>query len=86
VTGFAVGAAVGSLAATLVLCALTAPAVPEGTFRDTVKSVLVAAVLLVVLLLTEHIPLLWLACAAIGGVLALRPDLVRTALHRRVRR
>jgi hypothetical protein len=51
-----------------------------------VKSVLVAAVLLVVLLLTEHIPLLWLACAAIGGVLALRPDLVRTALHRRVRR
>jgi O-antigen/teichoic acid export membrane protein len=86
VTGFAVGAGVGALSATLLLCALAAPAAPDGTFRDTVKSVLVAAVLLVVLLLTERVPLLWLACAAIGGALALRPDLVRTALHRKVRR
>jgi O-antigen/teichoic acid export membrane protein len=86
VTGFAVGAAVGSLAATLVLCFLAAPAVPVGTFTATVRAILIAAGLLVVLLLTEHIPLLWLACAAVGGVLALRPDLVRTALHRKVRR
>ena len=37
----------------------------------------VAAVLLGVLVLVAPIPLLWLACAAAGGLLSLRPDLVR---------
>jgi O-antigen/teichoic acid export membrane protein len=83
VTGFAVGAAVGALAATLVLCALAAPAMPAGTFAATARAVGIAAVLLVILLLTERVPLLWLACAAVGSLLALRPDLVREKLLRR---
>jgi O-antigen/teichoic acid export membrane protein len=86
VNGLAVGAAVGALSATLLLAILTAPALPPGTFASTARTTLIAAVLLAVLLLTAHLPVLWLACAAVGGLLALRPDLVRKAVARRSRR
>ncbi|MDT0351223.1 lipopolysaccharide biosynthesis protein [Pseudonocardia charpentierae] len=86
VAGLATGAAAGALTATLVLALLTAPALPAGTLGSTARTVLVAAVLLVVLLLTAHLLVLWLICAAVGGLLALRPDLVRGLLHRRPRR
>ena len=86
VNGMAVGAAVGALSATLVLAVLAAPALPHGTLGSTLRTALVAAVLLVVLLLTVHVPVLWLVCATVGGLLALRPDLVRRAVHRRSRR
>ena len=86
VAGLATGAAAGALTATLVLALLAAPALPAGTLGSTARTVLVAAVLLVVLLLTAHLLVLWLICAAVGGLLALRPDLVRGLLHRRSRR
>jgi O-antigen/teichoic acid export membrane protein len=86
VNGLAVGAAVGALTATLLLAMLAAPALPRGQLGSTARTLLIAAVLLVVLLLTAHLPALWLVCAAVGGLLALRPDLVRRALHRRSRR
>ena len=86
VNGMAVGAAVGALSATLVLAVLAAPALPRGTLGSTMRTVLVAAVLLVVLLFTARIPVLWLVCATVGGLLALRPDLVRRAVHRKLRR
>jgi O-antigen/teichoic acid export membrane protein len=82
VAGLAVGAAVGALTATLVLALLAAPALPADSLRSTARTALVAAVLLVALLLTASLPVLWLACAAVGGVLALRPDLVRKAVRR----
>jgi O-antigen/teichoic acid export membrane protein len=86
VNGLAVGAAVGALSATLVLAVLAAPALPHGTLGSTVRTALVAVALLGVLLLTARIPVLWLVCAAVGGLLALRPDLVRRAVHRKPRR
>jgi len=43
-------------------------------------------VLLVVLLLTARIPVLWLVCATVGGLLALRPDVASRVLRRRSRR
>jgi len=82
VAGLAVGAATGALVATLVLALLAAPALSAEIVRSTARAALVAAVLLVVLLLTASIPVLWLACAAVGGVLALRPDLVRKVVRR----
>ncbi|MDT7581062.1 MAG: hypothetical protein QOK35_2326 [Pseudonocardiales bacterium] len=82
VAGLAVGAAAGALVATLVLALLAAPALSAEIVRSTARAALVAAVLLVVLLLTASIPVLWLACAAVGGVLALRPDLVRKVVRR----
>ena len=63
----------------MVLAVLAAPALPRGTLGSTMRTVLVAAVLLVVLLLTARIPVLWLVCATVGGLLALRPDLVSRA-------
>ena len=86
VNGMAAGAAIGALSATLVLAVLAAPALPRGTLGSTARTTLVAAVLLVVLLLTARIPVLWLVCAAVGGLLALRPDVVRRVLRRRSRR
>lgn len=86
VSGLAAGAAVGALTATLLLAILAAPALPPGTFGSTARTTLIAAALLVVLLLTAHLPVLWLVCAGIGGLLALRPDLVRRAVARRSRR
>jgi len=86
VNGMAIGAAIGALSATLVLAVLAAPALPRGTLGSTMRTVLVAAVLLVVLLLTAHVPVLWLVCSAVGSLIALRPDLVRRAMHRRSRR
>lgn len=86
VDGLAAGAAAGALTATLLLAILAAPALPPGTLGSTARTTLIAAVLLVVLLLTAHLPVLWLACAAVGGLLALRPDLVRRAVARRSRR
>jgi O-antigen/teichoic acid export membrane protein len=77
VTGLAVGAAVGAVVATAVLGALAAPVLPPGTTRDLLRGGAVAAILLGVLLLAAPIPVLWLACAAVGGLLALRPDLLR---------
>ena len=82
VAGLAVGAAAGALTATLVLAVLAAPALPADTLSATAKAALVAAVLLVVLLLTASLPVLWLVCAAVGGVLALRPDLVGKVVRR----
>jgi hypothetical protein len=86
VNGLAAGAAVGALTATLLLAILAAPALPPGQLGSIARTMLIATVLLVVLLLTAHLPVLWLVCAAVGGLLALRPDLVRRALHRRSRR
>jgi hypothetical protein len=77
VTGLAVGAAVGAVIATGALGVLAAPVLPSGTTGDLLRSGAVAAILLGVLLMAAPIPLLWLACAAAGGLLALRPDLVR---------
>ena len=68
------------------LAVLAAPALPRGTLGSTARTALVAAVLLVVLLLTARVPVLWLVCAAVGGLLALRPDVVRSLLRRRSRR
>ena len=82
VTGFAVGAAVGAVVATGVFGVLAARVFPSGTAGDLARGVGVAAVLLGVLSLVASIPLLWLACAAAGGVLALRPDLVRRKVVR----
>lgn len=82
VAGLAVGAAAGALTATLVLALLAAPALPADSLSSTARAALVAAVLLVVLVLTASFPVLWLACAAVGGVLALRPDLLRKAVRR----
>lgn len=86
VDGLAAGAAVGALTATLLLGILAAPALPHGTLASTARTVPIAAVLLAVLLLTADVPVLWLVCAAAGGLLALRPDLVRQAVARRSRR
>jgi O-antigen/teichoic acid export membrane protein len=82
VTGLAVGAAVGAVLATAVLGVLAAPVLPPGTARDLGRDVAVAVVLLAVLLLVAPVPLLWLGCAAVGGLLALRPDLVQRAVRR----
>jgi O-antigen/teichoic acid export membrane protein len=83
VTGLAVGAAVGALTATVLLALVSAPVLPPGTLGATARALLVAAVLFAVLLLTARVPVLWLVCAVTGSLLALRPDLVGRALHRR---
>ena len=70
------------MVATGVFGVLAARVFPSGTAGDLARGVGVAAVLLGVLSLVASIPLLWLACAAAGGVLALRPDLVRRKVVR----
>ena len=82
VTGLAIGAAAGALAATVLLALLAAPALPAGTAGATARTALVAAGLLGVLLLAARSPAVWLVCAAVGGLLALRPDLVRRVVGR----
>ena len=82
VTGLAVGAAVGAVVATGALGVLTAPVLPSGTSGDLAADGAVAVVLLAMLLLVSSVPLLWLGCAAVGGILALRPDLVRRRVVR----
>ena len=72
----AVGAAAGAVIATGALGVLAAPVLPSGTAGDLTRGAAVAAALLAVLFLVSSVPLLWLGCATIGGVLALRPDLV----------
>ena len=82
VTGLAVGAAAGATAATVALGVLVAPVLPAGTAGDLARDVAIAAVLIVVLMLAQPLPPLWLACAAVGGLLALRPDLARELVRR----
>ena len=82
VTGLAVGAAAGALTATAVVALLAEPALPAGTPGATLRATAAAAVLLVVLLLAADVPLLWLACAAVGSLLALRPELLARAVRR----
>ena len=82
VVGLANGAAAGALAATAVLTVLALPALPAGTVPGTLRTLAAAAALLVLLLLTARVPALWVACAAVGGLVALRPELPRRLVRR----
>jgi O-antigen/teichoic acid export membrane protein len=82
VVGLAIGAAVGAAATTGVLAVLTAPVLPPGAAGDLARCVAIAAMLLGVLLVASSVPVLWLGCAAVGGLLALRPDLVARGVRR----
>jgi O-antigen/teichoic acid export membrane protein len=82
VTGLAVGAAAGAVVATGALGVLAAPVLPSGTSGDVIRAVAVAAALLAVLFLVSSVPVLWLGCAAVGGIFALKPDLLRRRVAR----